>query len=250
MPPGAKRWRKHVRRRTSPLRDTGRAPRRYANNKQRKCKRVLGPTMKQRTDNNPRTTRTCVGCGLRDDKDAMLRLALAGGEVVFNAEIPGGRGAHVHPRVECIARTPRGLARAFRTVVRVDASDLGRSLVATCERRMVGLLLAAWRSRSLAIGSDAARAALSDGAPLAIVATDAGSVRKSLEVERAVLDGRAIAWKAKNELGVLLGGEAVALCAVRHAGIASELQFMRAAVDAGTAAAREGAECSRRPEAR
>ena len=211
--------------------------------------------MNPRTDDNPRTTatrtwRTCVGCGLRDDKAAMVRLAFVGGEVVFNAQIPNGRGGHMHPRVECIARTPRGLARAFKASVRVDAADLGRTLVIACERRMVGLLLAAWRSRSLAIGSDAGRAAIAGGAPLAIVATDAGSVRGSIEVERAVSEGRAIAWKTKSELGALLGGEAVALCAVRHAGIASELRFMRAAVDAGTAATREGAECSRRPEAR
>jgi predicted RNA-binding protein YlxR (DUF448 family) len=213
--------------------------------------------MNPRTDDNPRTMatatrtwRTCVGCGLRDDKAAMVRLALAGEQVVFNAQIPNGRGAHMHPRVDCIVRTPRGLARAFKTSVRVGGADLGRTLVIACERRMVGLLLAAWRSRSLAIGSDAGRAAITGGAPLAIVATDAGSVRGSIEVERAVSEGRAIAWKTKNELGALLGGEAVALCAVRHAGIASELRFMRAAVDAGTAATREGAECSRRPEAR
>jgi hypothetical protein len=131
-----------------------------------------------------------------------------------------------------------------------EVADIGRSLVMSCERRMVGLLVAAWRSRSLAIGADAARAALQGGAPLAIVAVDAGSVRKSLEVEGAIMGGRAIAWKTKSELGALLGGEAVAICAVRNAGIATELQFMRAAADAGTAATREGAECSRRPEAR
>jgi predicted RNA-binding protein YlxR (DUF448 family) len=206
--------------------------------------------MNQRAEGDTRTTRTCVGCGLRGDKAAMVRLAVFGGEVVFNAHIQGGRGAHLHPRTECIARAPRGLARAFKTSLRVDASDLGRSLVVACERRMVGLLLAAWRSRSLAIGADAARTAMTGGAPLAIVAIDAGSVRESLEVKRAILSGRAMAWKTKSELGALLGGEAVAICAVRHAGIASELQFMRAAVDAGTAATKEGAECSRRPEAR
>lgn len=211
---------------------------------------MLSATMNQQTHDNLRTMRTCVGCGLRDDKAVMLRLAIAGGEVVFNTTIQGGRGAHVHARAECIVRTPRGLARAFKSNVRVDGADLGRMLAVGCERRMVGLLLAAWRSRALAIGADAARTALTGGAPLAIVATDAGSIRKSMEVERAIVEGRAIAWKTKNELGVLLGGEAVALCAVRHAGIASELQFMRAAVDAGAAAAKEGAECSRRPEAR
>lgn len=206
--------------------------------------------MNQRTDPERRTTRTCVGCGLRDDATAMVRLALADGEVVFGALLHRGRGAHLHPRAECVAKAPRGLARAFKADVRVDAADLGRRLVMSCERRMVGLLLAAWRSRSLAIGADAATAALGAGAPLAIVAVDAGSVRKSLEVERAIVSGRAMAWKTKGELGALLGEEAVAICAVRNAGIASELQFMRAAVDAGTAATREGAECSRRPEAR
>lgn len=206
--------------------------------------------MKQRTDHEKRTTRTCIGCGLHDDLAAMVRLTMVAGEVVFGAQFHAGRGAHLHPRADCVAKAPRGLARAFKADVRVDAADLGRRLAMSCERRMVGLLLAAWRRRSLAVGADAATAALREGAPLAIVAVDAGSVRKSLEVERAVLAGCAMAWKTKDELGALLGEEAVAICAVRHAGIASELKFMRAAADAGTAATKEGAECSRRPEAR
>ncbi|MDP8999685.1 MAG: YlxR family protein [Myxococcota bacterium] len=206
--------------------------------------------MKQRTDHEKRTTRTCIGCGLRDDLAAMVRLTMVGDEVVFGAQFHAGRGAHLHPRPACVAKAPRGLTRAFKAEVRVDAADLGRRLVMSCDRRMVGLFLAARRRRSLAVGADAATAALREGAPLAIVALDAGSVRNSLEVERAVAAGRAMAWKTKDELGALLGEEAVAICAVRHAAIASELKFMRAAADAGAVATREGAECSRRPEAR
>lgn len=203
-----------------------------------------------RTQEDRGSTRTCVGCGQRDDKAAMVRMVVAGGEVVFHASFQPGRGAHMHPRPACIQGAPRGLARSFKGAVRVDAAGIGRSLLAACERRMVGLLLAARRRGDLAVGADASCQALRAGAPLAIVAVDAGSVRTSGEVERAISAGRAIAWKTKTELGPLLGEEAVAICVVSHGGIASELQFMRAAADGATASTREGAECSRCPEGR
>jgi predicted RNA-binding protein YlxR (DUF448 family) len=194
-----------------------------------------------------------VGCGQRDEKAAMMRLVVAGGEVVFHASFQPGRGAHMHPRPACIQGAPRGLARSFKGAVRVDAAEIGRCLLAACERRMVGLLLAARRRGDLAIGADASCQALRAGAPLAIVAVDAGSVRTTGDVERAISAGRAIAWKTKTELGPLLGHEAVAICVVSHGGIASELQFMRAAAAStseATASTREGAECSRCPEGR
>ena len=74
---------------------------------------------------------------------------------------------------------------------------------------------------------------------------------------RCVAEGRAIAWSSKSELGAMLGEGVVAICAIRHAGLAAEMKRVRAAADAGVAAqseeatrAREGARCSRRPEAR
>jgi predicted RNA-binding protein YlxR (DUF448 family) len=213
----------------------------------------MNETTNGQTVDEKRTARSCVGCGVRDDRAAMVRVSIAGGEVIFDALFHRGgglgRGAHVHPRAACLAKAPRGLARAFKTSVNVDSAELGRRLSEACDRRMVGLLLAARRTGSLAIGADAGRSALTGGAPLAIVAVDAGSVRESIEVELAISEGRAIAWKTKSDLGGLLGEEAVALCAVRHGGIASQLKLMRAAADAGMAATREGAEC-RRPEAR
>ncbi|MDP9035487.1 MAG: YlxR family protein [Myxococcota bacterium] len=224
-------------------------------------------TSAAREDHRARAVRTCVGCGLKDDAAALLRLIVADGEVAFvslfsngephrhhrnggDVSAALGRGAHVHPRSHCLSLAPKGLARAFHCEVITSAAQLGKQLVAACDRRMIGLLLAARRTRMVAVGGDASCAAIREGAPLVVVALDAGSIGTSLEVSGAVAEGRAIGWKTKNELGALLGVKAVALCAVRHAGIAEQLKVLRAAADAGAAMTGEGAECSRCPEAR
>jgi ribosomal protein L7Ae-like RNA K-turn-binding protein len=140
--------------------------------------------------------------------------------------------------------------------------------------RIAGLLSSARRARALAVGTDASLGALAAAevggpggarraASLLVVACDAGSIASSAEVERAARAGQAIAWATKNDLGALLGEQAVAICAVLHAAIAAEVKRVRAAADAGAeltkgrqaafAGARpgnRGAECSRRPEAR
>jgi|HubBroStandDraft_6_1064221.scaffolds.fasta_scaffold1343440_1 predicted RNA-binding protein YlxR (DUF448 family)/ribosomal protein L7Ae-like RNA K-turn-binding protein len=208
--------------------------------------------MQQRSESRrSASTRTCVGCGLRDDALATLRLVVAEGQVVFDlAGGSFGRGAHVHASAACIAKAPRALARAFHCQgLAITPAELGEQLLAACDRRMVGLLLSARRTRTLAVGTNAAMDAI-ERASLVIVAVDAGRVASSSEVEHAAGSGRVVAWKTKKELGALLGEETVAICAVCHVGIAAELKTLRAAADAGAAATREGAGCSRRPEAR
>lgn len=204
-----------------------------------------------------RPVRTCVGCGQRDDASALVRLVLAeDGEVVFDlAGGSFGRGAHVHARPECLEKAPKGLSRAFKQEVRADARAMGTALAAACDRRAAGLVLAARRTGTLAVGADAALEAVRRGAPLLIVAVDAGTVAAKREVEQAVAEGRVVAWKTKSDLGAWIGEESVAMLAVRHAGIAGELENLRAASDAGvsmmtTRATREGARCSKSPEAR
>jgi predicted RNA-binding protein YlxR (DUF448 family) len=196
------------------------------------------------------STRTCVGCGAPDDKASMLRFVVAGGELVFHPTFEPGRGAHLHPRADCVRRAPKGLARAFKGQVRLGAAEIGERLAESCERRMVGLIQSARRRGDLAIGAESGARALRAGAALAVVAVDAGSVRRTTEVEGAIAAGRAIAWKTKSELGALLGEETIAICVVSHVGIATELQLMRAAIDAGRTPAAEGAECSKVREAR
>jgi len=214
----------------------------------------------------PGKVRTCAGCGATEAvaaaRSEMLRLVVAENEVVFDlAGGAFGRGAYVHAQAECLSRAPRGLARMragrggranAAPASAVDGAELGARLVSACSQRIGGLLLAARRLGAVAVGSDAAREAIARGmreiearapvrepaAPLAIVATDAGSVAQSIEVSRAIAAGRAIAWSTKIELGALLGEQAVAICTVRHESIAAELKRMHAAAGAGAAVTR------------
>lgn len=216
----------------------------------------------------PGKIRTCAGCGATEAvasaRSGMVRVVVAENEVVFDlAGGAFGRGAYVHARPECLARAPRGLARLRAAAAKggggsgfVDAAELGSRLVLAASQRMTGLLLAARRLGAVSVGSDAAREAIARGmreieaaepangtrpepaAPLAIVATDAGTVAQSIEVSRAIAAGRAIAWSTKIELGALLGEQAVAICTVRHESIAAELKKMHAAAGAGAAVTR------------
>lgn len=204
-------------------------------------------TSRPNREPRPAPTRMCVGCGERVDAAELVRVVVADDDVAFDlAGGAFGRGAHVHARPACLAAAQRGLARAFKRDIRLGAEELGRRLVAACDRRMTGLLLAARRTGALAVGADESLGALRRGAPLAIVAVDAGVIARSREVEQAIAQGKAIAWMTKADLGAVLGETAVAICVVRHAGIADQLKTLRAAADAG-AATREGARCSSSP---
>jgi uncharacterized protein len=66
------------------------------------------------SDKGYRPQRTCLGCGGRDDRDHLIRLAVEQGRLVL--ERHRGRGGYLHERAECrrqfIGR--KGLYRAFR----------------------------------------------------------------------------------------------------------------------------------------
>ena len=127
-----------------------------------------------------RPTRTCVGCGLRDDAAELLRLVAVEDEFAFDlAGGAFGRGAHLHARAACIDKAPAGSRADFAERVRTE-DRRGRSagrLVEACDRRMAGLLLAAHRSRARSRSGPTRRIeALERGAPLGVVAVDAGGV--------------------------------------------------------------------------
>ncbi len=207
--------------------------------------------------------RTCVGCGQRDEASrfparpgesedapsALVRLVVADDIVAFDlAGGKFGRGAHVHARPDCLAKAPRGLARAFKSQHRpIAAAELGRLLTEACDRSMTGLLVTARRLRALAVGADAAFDALGRGAPLVVVAVDAGAVAARREVQAAVAEGRAVAWRTKRALGALLGEGDIAICAICHEGIAGKFKSLRAAADAGASMTKEGEGCSTAP---
>ncbi|MBY6060812.1 YlxR family protein [Microbacterium esteraromaticum] len=64
--------------------------------------------------------RTCVGCRARASRSSLIRVAVQNGELVFDerAVLPG-RGAWLHPTVECLqaAQRRRAFARALRVPV-------------------------------------------------------------------------------------------------------------------------------------
>jgi uncharacterized protein len=71
--------------------------------------------------------RTCVGCGLRVPKAELLRIARTPEGVQADPEAAApGRGAYVHPAIDCVeAAVGRGaIARALRTGM--DQEELAR----------------------------------------------------------------------------------------------------------------------------
>jgi predicted RNA-binding protein YlxR (DUF448 family)/ribosomal protein L7Ae-like RNA K-turn-binding protein len=177
-----------------------------------------------------RSARTCAGCGRPDEADAMVRL-VRGPEGEIAVDIAGGafgRGAHVHAQLPCIAKACKGgLARSFKSPVLADAADVARQIVDGCDRRIAGLVGAARRAGVLAVGADASCEALEAGAPLVIVAADAGNVTTRGPIAQAIAEGRAVSWKTKAVLGELLGRAEVSVCVVRDRGISSELAKAR-----------------------
>lgn len=167
--------------------------------------------------------RSCVGCGERVDvagNHALVRLITSPeGEVAVDARGGGfGRGAHVHPRPDCLQKAvERGLARSAKVKTNTLVTEAGELLPLTREslaeairrstdRRIEGLLLSAKRSRCLAIGADAVRAAWGRGdAELILVARDAPANEMN-EVRQAVAEGRGVAWGDKVRIASFVHG--------------------------------------------
>ena len=167
--------------------------------------------------------RSCVGCSERVDtagNHTLVRLIVSPeGEVAVDARGGGfGRGAHVHPRPDCLQKAvERGLARSAKVKTNTLVTEAGELLPLTREalaeairrstdRRIEGLLLSAKRARKLAIGADAVRSAWARGdADLILVARDA-PVSDMNEVRQAVVEGCGVAWGDKVRLAEFVHG--------------------------------------------
>jgi predicted RNA-binding protein YlxR (DUF448 family) len=180
--------------------------------------------------------RTCVGCGRASARGDLLRVVL-GADGMIAVDIrggAGGRGAHVHPRLDCFEKACKsGLKRAFKCAVQASPGEISRQVVESYDRRIAGLLMGARRAGALAIGTEAATLSLVQGrAALVVVACDAGAIAKGEAVRRAVADGKATAWKTKADLGALLGREEVAIVAVLSGNIAQQIGLCRSRSEA------------------
>lgn len=173
--------------------------------------------------------RTCAGCRERDAAHALLRFA-AHGEPVRLVPDPRrrlpGRGVSVHPRRACLARAVKGggFARSLRAKVVVDLDELAGLVLSQYEARIEGLLLAALRKRAVALGGDAARAALREGAVATLLLARDGAGRRDelvgLAAERGV---PVVEHGTKSKLGRLVGRDELGVLAILDERIASEL---------------------------
>ncbi len=71
--------------------------------------------------------RTCLGCRQRAERPSLLRVVARDGEVVADpSAVMTGRGAWVHPTVECIENSikRRAFGRALRVNEALDANRL------------------------------------------------------------------------------------------------------------------------------
>jgi predicted RNA-binding protein YlxR (DUF448 family) len=195
--------------------------------------------------------RTCVGCRHKAAADALVRLVLApesreaergdssGRDVVVVDAAGGGfgRGVHVHPSRDCIARACRGgLSAAAKHEVRVDVDTLCATVREAYERRAAGLILGARRAGHLAMGADAAAEAVEKSAPVVVLATDAGAD----VTKRFARAPRVLAFGTKASLGAMFGTGETAVFAVCHDGVSkalSEALYVATAVTGSAASA-------------
>ena len=172
--------------------------------------------------------RTCVGCGERAEPVEMVRLVL-GPDGAIAVDAGGGafgRGAHVHPSLDCVTKACKfGLARSFKTAIKATSEELANEISAAYMRRAEGLLLAAKRAKTLTVGADETLSALAQHPnATVIVANDAASIVKRTEIATAIAEGRACTWTNKAGLGRMLARDEVAVCAVIDVAMAEALR--------------------------
>jgi predicted RNA-binding protein YlxR (DUF448 family) len=202
--------------------------------------------------------RTCVGCGKKGDVHEMVRVVLGPwqeGSAEVAVDFAGGaigRGAHVHPERGCIEKASAGaFAKSFKTRVRADADEISRDVVRGAERAVAGLVSAALSRRAVGIGADAAKEAMRAGAPLLLLAKDAGGIAG--EFDAAVADGRVKAFGDKATLGKMCGRTEVAVLAITDVKIASAIvraTTMASRLGGGGGSVGTRSEACRSPEVR
>lgn len=80
--------------------------------------------------------RTCCICRSRDRKEELVRLVVAGEELIRDSsqQLPG-RGAYVHPRVNCISQMNQ--ASRWERALRLPQGTLGKTQLGSLASKML-----------------------------------------------------------------------------------------------------------------
>jgi len=197
--------------------------------------------------------RTCAGCGQKAQGKDLLRVVMGPwngtyAEVAIDfANGAIGRGAHVHPTVPCLEKAVKmGFSKSFKSKIKANAEELAKEIVLGSERAIIGLLTSAVARRRAAVGADASKESMKEGAPLLLVASDAGSIASEFHAYAG--EGRVSVFGDKKVLGKVCGKAEVAVVAITDENIASAI--VRATTMAGPFRGSSGSEACRSPEVR
>ncbi len=183
-------------------------------------------TAMAKTERDKPSTRMCAGCGQRAGREALVRLVVGDGPPFVAVDLGRrltGRGVSVHPTRPCIRSALRrgGLARALRGRAVVEPEAIEGMLVQQLERRAVGLLVSARRTRSLILGTDGVRAALQAGdGDLLIRAEDSRGRADELAKTATALGCATATWGTKASLGGAFSRSELGVLLVTDRGIA------------------------------
>lgn len=185
---------------------------------------MLGDLAMNERDRSSR--RMCAGCGQRTLPDELVRLVVAPRAPFVAVDVGrrlGGRGISVHPTRACVrsASLRGGLARALRGVAQLEPESIEKMIVEQLERRIVGLLSSAQRTRKVALGADAVRTALqANRGDLLICARDSRGRRDELARTATALGCATATWGTKASLGAAFGRSELGVLLVTERGIA------------------------------
>lgn len=170
--------------------------------------------------------RTCAACR-REVEPAELIRWVKDDEGAVVPDLSGrsfGRGAWVHPTMDCLAHLKKSLSRSFKAPVTTSDEEALSLLNQAANHRVKQLLATGRRQNLLIFGVDSVEAAYREGkVGYLVVAVDAKSAAKSSCVADAVGKGKAAAWGTRATLGQLLGRPEVGILAVRDRGLARSL---------------------------
>jgi predicted RNA-binding protein YlxR (DUF448 family) len=184
---------------------------------------MLGKTM---TVRDKPSRRMCAGCGQRTGAADLVRLVVGPVAPFVAVDLGrklGGRGVSVHPTRPCVRQAVLrgGLSKALRGVAQIEPESVERMIVAQLEQRVHGLLSAASRTRNLALGAEAVRAALqANKGDLLIRARDSRGRGDELARAATALGCATATWGTKASLGDAFTRSELGVLLVTDRGIA------------------------------
>ena len=178
------------------------------------------------TERDKPSRRMCAGCGNRTERNELVRLVIGDSSPFVAVDLGrrlGGRGVSVHPKRACIrsAALRGGLARALRGVAQIEPESIEGMIARQFEQRALGLLSAAQRARSVALGGDAVRTALkANKGDLLIRSRDSRGRGDELAHVATALGCATATWGTKASLGDAFGRSELGVLLIMDRGIA------------------------------